>query len=151
MTSPLPPNHPESVPQETEILAALIQRTKWKFSWTLARIYPHEYTTKKAASPQDHEKLITCIEQYGVPEFFGADQRKYFYFQGRKYWHMGNPESDNPEDWPDVYNRCWVDIRKHAENVAHTWTPEEVQLQMRIWEIQIEKKAQASPQPKDSS
>ena len=63
---------------------------------------------------------------------------------------MGNPESDSPEDWPDVINHCWVDIRKHAENVAHTWTPEEVQLQMRIWEYTIEKKAQASPQPKDS-
>ena len=151
MTSPLPPNHPESVPQETEILAALIQRTKWKFSWTLARIYPHEYTTKKAASPQDHEKLITCIEQYGVPQTLQLTSGSTSTSKGASTGTWGNPESDNPEDWPDVINRCWVDIRKHAENVAHTWTPEEVQLQMRIWEIQIEKKAQASPQPKDSS
>jgi len=50
---------------------------------------------------------------------------------------MGNPNSDYPEDWPNVINRTWADVRQHAANVSHRWTGEEVELQMRIWEIQI--------------
>jgi len=46
---------------------------------------------------------------------------------------------ENPEDWPNVINRTWVDVRRHAVNVKHRWTAEEVELQMRLWEIQLEK------------
>jgi len=35
--------------------------------------------------------------------------------------------------------RTWVDVRRHADNVKHVWTAEEVDLQMRLWEIQLEK------------
>jgi len=52
---------------------------------------------------------------------------------------MGNPNSDYPEDWPNVINRTGEDARHHAADVSHRWTGEEVELQMRIWEIQIEK------------
>ena len=31
------------------------------------------------------------------------------------------------------------DYIRHAENVRHRWTAEEVELQMRLWEIQLEK------------
>ena len=90
-------------------LAALIERTKWKFAWTLARTYPHEYTTKVLCSQEDHAKLIDCIERYGVFERFGKSCHKYFYFEGRKYWHMGEPQSEDPKKWPNVINRTWVD------------------------------------------
>lgn len=128
-------------PTDDEIgeLAQIIERAKWKFAWTYARTYPHEYTTKALCSPEDHAKLIDCIERYGVIERFGNFRRKYFYFQERKYWHMGEPHSEDPEKWPNVINRTWVDVRRHAENVKHRWTDEEVELQMRLWEIQLEK------------
>jgi hypothetical protein len=54
---------------------------------------------------------------------------------------MGDPASADPERWPDVINRVWVEVRRHAENVKHRWTPEEVQLQQRLWEIQLKKAA----------
>lgn len=133
-------NDPEPFPgEETEELVRLIERTKWKFAWTLARTYPHEYTTKALCSPEDHARLIDCIERYGVTERFGKSRRKYFYFEERKYWHMGDPNSEDPEEWPNVVNRTWVDVRRHAANVSHVWTAEEVELQMRLWEIQLEK------------
>jgi hypothetical protein len=133
--------HPLSHPEyEVETLEELIGRAKWKFAWTYARTYPHEYTTKAKCNPEDHAKLIDCIEKYGVVEPFGEYKNKYFYFEDRKYWHMGNPYSQNPEDWPNVINRTWVDVSGHAANVSHCWTDEEVELQIRIWEIQIEKK-----------
>ena len=131
---------PEPLPnEEIEELARIIERTKWKFAWTYARTYPHEYTTKALCDPEDHARLIDCIERYGVVERFGKARRKYFYFQERKYWHMGNPYSEDPEEWPNVINRVWLDVRRHEENVKHVWTPEEVELQKRLWEIQLEK------------
>lgn len=59
---------------------------------------------------------------------------------------MGEPFSDDPEKWPNVINRTWLDVRRHAENVRHRWTPEEVELQQRLWEIQLEK-ATAAKKP----
>ena len=132
-------NKPERLPDEMKELTRLIERTKWKFAWTYARTYPHEYTTKALCSPEDHARLIDCIERYGVIERFGDSRRKYFYFEERKYWHMGEPHSENPEEWSNVINRTWVDVRRHAANVRHRWTAEEVELQMRLWEIQLEK------------
>ncbi len=132
-------NQANLLPDQTKGLAPLIQRTKWKFAWTYARTYPHEYTTKALCSPEDHARLIDCIERYGVIERFGDSRRKYFYFEERKYWHMGEPHSEDPEKWPNVINRTWVDVRRHAANVKHRWTAEEVELQMRLWEIQLEK------------
>jgi hypothetical protein len=131
-------------PEDTQVLADLIERTKWKFSWTLARIYPHEYTTKALCSSDDHAKLIDAIDRLGVSERFGKSHRKYLYFDERKYWHMGDPSSEDPEEWPNVINRAWVDVRRHAANVSHVWTPEEVELQMRLWEIQLEKSTDRS-------
>ncbi len=139
LLSMLGSNKPERLPDEMKGLAQLIERTKWKFAWTYARTYPHEYTTKALCSPEDHARLIDCIERYGVIERFGVSRRKYFYFEERKYWHMGEPHSEDSEKWPNVINRTWVDVRRHAANVKHRWTPEEVKLQMRLWEIQLEK------------
>jgi hypothetical protein len=124
---------------EKKQLEQIIERTKWKFAWTYARTYPHEYTTKILCDLNDHAKLIEYIEKYGVRERFGNYFNKYFYFGERKYWHMGDPYSDDPEKQPNVINRTWLDVRRHAENVKHRWTAEEVELQKRIWEIQLEK------------
>ena len=130
---------PASSPGQLEGLSALIERTRWKFGWSYARTYPHEYTTKDLCELDDHARLIDLIELYGVVERFGDSLRKYFYFGERKYWHMGEPFSRDPQKWPNVINRTWVDVRRHAENVSHVWTAEEVELQQRIWEIQLEK------------
>jgi len=134
--------------EESGELARLIERTKWRFSWTLARSYPHEYTTKKYCSLEDHARLIDCIESRGVVERFGTRYGKYFYFEERKYWHMGDPRSEDSEQWPNVINRTWVDVRRHAANVSRSWTPEEVELQMRIREIRLE---ETTDRPKPES
>jgi hypothetical protein len=133
-------NRPERLPtDDMKRFAQLIERTSWKFAWTYARTYPHEYTTKKLCNPEDHARLIDCIERYGVIERFGDSHRKYFHFEERKYWHMSEPHSEDSEKWPNVINRTWVDVRRHAANVKRRWSAEEVELQMRLWEIQLEK------------
>ncbi|MHB1318352.1 MAG: hypothetical protein ACYCYF_07030 [Anaerolineae bacterium] len=136
---------PRLSPDEMKELAQIIERAKWRFAWTYARTYPHEYTTRALCSAEDHARLIGCIERYGVMERFGTAHRKYLYFEERKYWHMGSPASQNPDEWPNVINRTWVDVRRHADNVRHVWTPEEVVLQMRLWEIQLEKSTDRLP------
>ena len=80
-------------------LRSFIEQTRWKFAWTYARTYPHEYTTRSLCPPEHHSTLIESIERYGITERFGTSMRKYLYFDERKYWHMGTPESDNPDDW----------------------------------------------------
>jgi len=134
---------PEPFPSdEVDGLQELVERAQWRFSWRMARTYPHEYTTKtkERCAPDDHASLIDCIERYGVRERFGDDWRNYFYFEDRKYWHMGDAYSSDPEERPNVINRTWVDVRRHEENVRYgSWTKEEIELQKRIWEIQLEK------------
>lgn len=142
--------------EESGELEQLIERTKWRFAWTFARTYPHEYTTKKFCDLDDHARLIDCIESRGVVERFGKRYSKYFYFGERKYWHMGDPYADDPELWPNVINRTWVDVRRHAANVVNAFTPEELELQMRIWEIRLEEttdrpKREAPPQAESGS
>ncbi len=126
--------------QKKEKLAQIIERTRWRFAWNYARTYPHEWTTNKYCAPKDLKTLIDYVEKYGIFERFGDEFRKYFYFEEKKYWHMGDPNSEDPEDWPTLVNRTWVDVRRHAENVKNHWTAEEVELQMRIWEIRLEEK-----------
>lgn len=125
---------------EFEDLNRTISKAKWKFAWTYARTLPHEYTTKSLCDDETHSRLIVFIEKYGIVEPFNQYRSRYLYYGDRKYWHMGDPNSDDPEQQPNVINRTWVDVRRHAENVAHTWTAEEVELQKRIWQIQQEKK-----------
>lgn len=131
----------ELPPEETTLLETAIQRSTWKFSWTYARTWPHEYTVKGKSTPEDHALIIEKIERYGVRIPWGKYNNKYLFFQDRKYWHMGDPYSGDPEQQPNVINRTWLDVRKHSQNVAHVWVAEEVELQQRIWEIQAEKAA----------
>ncbi len=53
-------------PEDMQGHAQLIERARWKFAWTYARTYPHEYTTKALCNPEDHARLIACIERYGI-------------------------------------------------------------------------------------
>lgn len=136
VTMGLPP-----VPEDLlEELGQIVERAMWKFAWSYARTLPHEYTTKANCQLEDHATLIDYIEKYGIVEPFNQYRSKYLYYGERKYWHMGDPTSEDPEQQPNVINRTWIDVKRHAENVKHAWTAEEVELQQRIWEIQLEKK-----------
>ena len=127
--------------EDTAQIEAAIARSEWKFAWTYARTWPHEYTTKAKSTPSDHALLIGSIERFGVRIPWGKTQNCYLFFQGRKYWHMGNPHSEDPKEQPNIINRVWLDVRQHRQNVAHVWTKEEVELQERLWEIQAEKRS----------
>ena len=126
---------------ESAQLINAIENSKWKFAWTYARTLPHEYTKKAISQEDDHSLIISMIEKYGIVIPWKMYKNKYLFFGNRKYWHMGNPYSSNPEDHPNIINRMWLDVRNHRENVSHVWTAEEVELQMRLWEIQMEKAA----------
>lgn len=126
---------------ESTQLVNAIESSKWKFAWTYARTLPHEYTKKAISQVDDHSLIISMIEKYGIVIPWKMYKNKYLFFGNRKYWHMGNPYSSNPDGHPNIINRNWLDVRKHRENVSHVWTAEEVELQMRLWEIQMEKAA----------
>ena len=49
-------------------------------------------------------------------ESFWSAQRKYFYVDERKYWHMGDASSDDPDEQPDLINRSWLDVTKYRDD-----------------------------------
>ena len=70
----------------------------WRFAKTYVESYPHEYTLERQGDPADFQRALRCIERWGVVESFWGAERKYFYVDDRKYWFMGNPASEKPED-----------------------------------------------------
>ena len=130
----------ELLTDEIDGLAPLVDRARVEVCLDLRPHLSRTIPTKALCSPEDHARLIDCIERYGVIERFGNSRRKYFYFEERtSFSHMGEPQSKDQEKWPNVINRTWVDVRRHTANVEHVWIAEEVELQMRLWEIQLEK------------
>jgi len=88
----------------------------WRFAKTYVESYPHEYALKQSGDADAFSKAIQCIEQWGVVESFWSAERKYLYVDERKYWHMGNAASDNPDECPTLINRTWVDVSRYREN-----------------------------------
>jgi hypothetical protein len=87
----------------------------WRFAKTYVESYPHEYTVQHQGDPTDFQRAIRCIERWGVVESFWGEERKYFYVDDRKYWHMGNPSSEKPEDQPTLINRTWLDVARYRD------------------------------------
>ncbi len=87
--------------------------SRWRFAKTYVESYPHEYTLDEWCDEESFERAIRCIEQWGTMEPFWSAQRKYLYVGDRKYWHMGDPSSDDEDDRPGLINRSWVDVSRY--------------------------------------
>lgn len=88
----------------------------WRFAKTYVESYPHEYTLERQGDPADFQRALRCIERWGVVESFWGEERQYFYVDDRKYWFMGNPASEKPEERPTLINRTWLDVARYREN-----------------------------------
>lgn len=92
---------------------AFATSSRWRFAKTYVESYPHEYTLDEWCDEESFQKAIHCIERWGTIEPFWTARRKYLYVDDRKYWHMGDPSSDNVEDHPGLINRSWVDVSRY--------------------------------------
>jgi hypothetical protein len=61
-------------------------------------------------------RAIQCIERWRVVEPFWHTERKYFYLDECKYWHMGNAAAEIPDERPTLINRTWLDVSRYRED-----------------------------------
>jgi hypothetical protein len=102
--------------EDLQAFRAFVADSRWRFAKTYVESYPHEYTLRHWGDSDSFWKAILCIERFGVRERFLSTQRKYLYVDERKYWHMGNATSENPDERPGLINRAWVDVTTYREN-----------------------------------
>jgi hypothetical protein len=101
--------------QDVDYFRSFVSGTSWRFAKTYVESYPHEYTLQRWIDAAAFARAIQCIEDWGVVESFWRAERKYLYVEDRKYWHMGNAGSDNPDEHPTLINRTWLDVSRYRE------------------------------------
>ena len=94
---------------------SFVEASRWRFARTYVESYPHEYTLERDGGRESLKRAIECIERWGVVESFWSAQRKYLHLDDRKYWHMGEARSDDPEKQPTLINRTWLDIARYRD------------------------------------
>lgn len=91
--------------------------SRWRFAKTYVENYPHEYTLDEDGwcDEEAFRKAIACIERWGVVEPFWTARRKYLYVDEQKFWHMGDPASDDESEHPGLINRSWIDVARYRD------------------------------------
>ena len=119
--------------------ATFVAGSSWRFAKTYVESYPHEYTLVQTGDTDRFETAITCIERWGVVERFWKSRRRYLYLDGRKYWHMGNPASEKPEDRPTLINRSWSDVTRYRDDArAIGYEGERLKQLVEQWEVKLD-------------
>lgn len=69
-----------------------IESVRWQNSKTYEKIAPHEYTIRWWSMELEDEFIwfLNYIRANGVKEWFYKSQHTYFYYNGLKYWTMGD-------------------------------------------------------------
>ena len=101
--------------RDLEWFRGFVEESRWRFAKTYVESYPHEYTLQSWGNSDSFTNAIRCIEQWGITEPFLGTQRKYLHVGERKYWHMGNPSSENAAEHPTLINRAWLDVANYRE------------------------------------
>lgn len=70
-----------------------IESVRWQNSKTYERTAPHEYTIRWWNMELEDEFIwfAKYIRVNGIKEWFYKSQFIYFYYNGLKYWTMGDP------------------------------------------------------------
>lgn len=92
-----------------------VVKSRWRFAKTYIEAYPHEYTLERWGDTDSFSQAILCIERWGILESFWNAERKYFYLDDQKYWHMGDASSEQPQQRPHLINRTWLNVDSYRE------------------------------------
>ena len=102
--------------EELQWFREFVVESRWRFARTYVDSYPHEYTVQRWGDAEKFWRAILCIERWGVVERFWSAERKYVYVDDRKYWHMGDPSSEEPDARPTLINCTWLDVSRYRED-----------------------------------
>ena len=104
-----------SRPDDDAWFRAWVEASRWRFAKTYVTTYPHEYALAAWGEPDAFRRAISCIERWGEVETFLDSRRKYLHLDERKYWHMGDAASDDPNKRPGLINRSWLDVARYCD------------------------------------
>jgi hypothetical protein len=125
---------------DTRNFADFVRTSRWRFAKTYVGSYPHEYTLRQWRDPDAFWLAVLCIERWGAGESFWGRERKYLYVDDRKYWHMGDPSSAEPEERPGLINRTWVDVTRYREDARTLGYEGEKLEQLTVrWKVLLER------------
>lgn len=85
-------------------IESIISNTKWRFSKTKAKVFPHEYVICKTNNQETLSSLCEYIKRNSHFEYFYTIKGEYCSIGEYTYWITGN-----------VINRRWNDIYKVDE------------------------------------
>ena len=58
----------------------------------------------------------------------------------RKYWHMGNPSSEKPDEQPRLINGTWLDVASYREDArAFGYDDQTLERLVVRWKVLLEK------------
>jgi hypothetical protein len=104
-----------------------------------------EYTLQRWGDAERFWRAILCIERWGVGERFWNAQRKYLYVDDQKYWHMGDPSSQEFDARPGLINRTWLDVSRYREDASMLgYDDERLSWLVERWTLLLEKARRGS-------
>ena len=125
---------------DLQLFRAFVATSRWRFAKTYVESYPHEYTLQRWGDGAGFSQAIQCIERWGISEPFWSAHRKYLYIDERKYWHMGSPSSENPDEQPGLINRTWLDVASYREDArALGYDDQSLERLVVRWKVLLEK------------
>jgi hypothetical protein len=84
----------------------LLSEAKFKFAFSMPTI-PHEYSHRDQwVNDKDFCDVVQFIRDNGIQEKFFKREFTYYYFNGHKYWTMGNPLSYTDRKKTYILNRA---------------------------------------------
>lgn len=91
-----------------EEVEKLLDKATFKFAATMPKI-PHEYSHRSQwENDKDFCDVVQFIRDHGQKEMFWKKEFTYFYYNGYKYWTMGNPLSYTDKKKTFILNRAKV-------------------------------------------
>jgi hypothetical protein len=125
---------------DLQAFRTFVDESRWRFAKTYVESYPHEYTLEDWVDPDVFDHAIICIERWGVVEPFWSSRRKYFYIDERKYWHMGDVSSEDPEGQPGLINRSWLELANYRPQAKQLgYDDKTVDKLLNKWRLMIER------------
>ena len=71
---------------------AFISSARWTFAKTYARFAPHWYCVRQEyADDATFDAAVVFIRQHAKTEYFHGKPFQCYYYNGYKYWTMGDP------------------------------------------------------------
>lgn len=119
---------------------SFVEASRWRFAKTYVESYPHEWTLERWVDQAIFARAILCIERWGAVEPFWRTQRKYLHVDDRKYWHMGEVGSDDPEKRPTLINRTWLDVDRYRDDAMQLgYAGDRLEQLVDHWKVLLDK------------